>query len=256
MSGKHGSGKKEDQGVVMEYKTTSAEFKAPGDAGEYDGHFSIFDNVDDGDDVIHRGAFLKTIQERKSRIKVFFAHDWMKLIAPPPSVLEEDAIGLHAAGHLTLESFWGKEAWALMKDGALTEGSIGYRPVKWDYDDPGQSDNGGVVIRHLRELKLYEISPVPLGMNPLTNVEAIKALKRANGGSETLEVFAALVNELTETDITAENADDWKEIAGEISDRLTEFAKHQTAAEPQRHSALLERKLRLRAAQHALSQRN
>jgi len=153
----------------MEYKATPAEFKAEGDKGLYEGHFAIFGNVDDGMDVVHPGAFTKTIMERGKRIRVFYAHDWTRLIGPPPDVLQEDSMGLFAKGRLTLDSFYGREAWALMKDGALTEGSIGYEPVKFDFEDAGNR-----TIRNLREVRLYEISPVPLGMNPLTQIQAVK----------------------------------------------------------------------------------
>lgn len=153
----------------LEYKVVGTEFevKEDGEAGNYEGHFSVFNNVDEGNDIAHAGMFKKTIQERGHKVKVFFAHDWMKLIGPPPSTLEEDNLGLFAKGRLTLKSFWGNEVWQLMKDKALTEGSFGYETIKADFDDDG--------FRHLREVKLYEISPVPLGMNPMTNVRAIKS---------------------------------------------------------------------------------
>jgi len=154
----------------LEYKIAPTEFKATGDVGEYEGHFAIFGNTDDGMDISHPGMFLKTIAERARRIKVFYAHDWMKLIGPPPSVLREDSLGLFAAGRLTLNSFWGKETWELMKDNALTEGSFGYQAVKFDFEE---RPNG--MVRNLREVKLFEISPVPLGMNDLTQVRAVKA---------------------------------------------------------------------------------
>jgi uncharacterized protein len=234
-----------------DYKSVALEMKAEGDEGKYQGHFSIFENIDDGGDIIHAGAFAKTIQERKKRMKVFYAHDWMKLIGPPPSVLQEDSLGLYAEGKLTLDSFWGKEVWALMKDEALTEGSIGYRPVKWQYED-----NDDQFLRHLYELKLYEISPVPLGMNPLTNVEAVKMLLRARDPREKIEVFTALVKSLTDTDITEENAEAWQQAAREVADRLASFSESSeaSAVEPQKHSTLLSRRLRLRAAELALSQ--
>lgn len=152
----------------LDYKACPTEFKALEDQpGKYDGHFSVFGNVDDGGDITEQGAFAKTIRENGHRVKVFFAHDWMKPIGPPPSLLEEDSIGLHAAGKLTLDSFWGRETYALMKDGAITEGSFGYNTIKADIDSDG--------IRRLKEVKLYEISPVPLGMNALTSVQALKA---------------------------------------------------------------------------------
>lgn len=174
---------------TLEFKTIPAEFKAGKEEGVYEGYFSIFGNVDDGLDVILPGAFTKTLAERAKRIKVFFGHDWAKLIAPPPTEIYEDSKGLYAKGRLTLGSFWGREAWELMKDGALTEGSIGFMTI------PGQvtwRDNG---IREIAEVKLFEISPVPLGMNPLTEVQAIKALRGANP-ARYLDTLTALLAEL------------------------------------------------------------
>lgn len=153
----------------LEYKITPTEFKAVGDKGEYEGFFSVFNNPDDGypPDIVHPGAFLKTIAENGKRVRVFYLHDWEKLLGPPPARLEEQSKGLFAAGRLTLDSFYaGQIVWPLLKDGALNEGSIGYQAVKYDWDDSG--------IRHLREVKLYEVSMVPLGMNPLTQIQAVK----------------------------------------------------------------------------------
>jgi len=156
----------------MEYKIAPTEFKAVGDLGQYEGYFSVIGNLDDGNDIIEPGAFLKTIGERGKRVKVFYAHDWTKLIGPPPTTLREDSHGLFAAGQLVLDSFWGKEAWALMKANALTEGSIGYEAVKFEFENAGSI---GPMIRHLKEVRLFEISPVPLGMNALTEIRAVKA---------------------------------------------------------------------------------
>ena len=180
--------------MEMKYLTAGTEFKAEGEEGVYEGHFSIFGNVDDGGDVMHRGAFAATLEARRDRIKVFFGHDWAKLIAPPPDVINEDEAGLFARGRLTLGSFWGREAWELMKDGALTEGSIGYRadPDAIEYDDDG--------VRHLYKVALYEISPVPLGMNALTDLRAVKALgaegTQTAALTESIKALMALVEEL------------------------------------------------------------
>lgn len=152
---------------AMEYKAVGLEVKAEGDDGIYEGYFSIFENVDAGLDVMHRGAFARTLAQRANRVKVFYAHDWDKLIGPSPTELREDEKGLFARGRLSLGTFWGKEVWALMKDGALTEGSIGYRAV--------DARPGAHGVRHLYDVDLYEISPVPLGMNPMTELRAIKS---------------------------------------------------------------------------------
>ncbi len=176
--------------MAMEYKAAPAEFKPDAKIdGQYEGYFSIFGNIDDGLDIIERGAFTKTLQERQRRIKVFMGHDWSKLIGPPPDVLEEDSRGLYAKGRLTLGSFWGNETWQLMKDGAMTEGSIGFETIP---DKVEWRDNG---IRMIKEVKLYEISPVPLGMNPLTDVQAIKSL-RGRDSAAYIEALQQFLQEL------------------------------------------------------------
>lgn len=177
----------------LEYKALAAEWKAdPAQEGAYEGYFSRTGNLDDGGDIIVKGAFTKTLQERAGRVKVFYQHDPEKLIGPTPDVLEEDSQGLYAKGRLTLGSFWGREAWALLKDGALTEGSIGYKaiPARTEYTPDG---------RVLNEVKLYEISPVSLGMNPLTQIAAVKAALRAGAGAEEpMALLAALLTEVKE----------------------------------------------------------
>lgn len=154
----------------MEYKAAPLEIKADAQVeGKFEGHFAIFGNVDDGGDIVHPGAFAKTLQERKGRIQQFYLHNWDRLTGPPPEVVEEDATGLHVAGRVTVDAMWGHEVWALMKDSALREGSFGYETIKSD-----QGDVNGRLVRNLRELKLYEVSFVPLGMNALTTVRAVK----------------------------------------------------------------------------------
>lgn len=247
----------------IEYKSAAVEFKATGDEGQYEGHFSIFGNVDDGRDIAHPGMFQKTITERGKRVKVFYAHDWSKLIGPPPSTLKEDTVGLFAAGRLTLDSFWGKEAWVLMRDGALTEGSFGYEAVKFDFENL----TGGATIRNLREVKLFEISPVPLGMNALTEIRAVKAALMKSDPSSVnhdpsdeamvkayLEKWSAFVTEMKEGRVLSTASKE--KVVNAISamegamDALNNLL---TAAEPQKnlHSALL--KKRLRAAELQLA---
>lgn len=236
----------------MEYKTFAAEFKADGDKGEYEGHFAVFGNVDDGQDVTHPGAFAKTIAENGRRVKVFYAHNWDKLIGPPPAVLAEDRIGLYAKGRLTLDSFWGKEVWALMKDGALNEGSFGYDALKFDFE---QRD--GRTVRNLRELKLYEISPVPLGMNPLTDLSAIKALFASPDATPEmqLDVLERAAGALKSGRVlSASNLEKAKAAMGALQEAIDTLKSLIAAAEPEpskgHHSAL---RLRQRALQAALA---
>jgi hypothetical protein len=256
----------------LEYKAVLEDLKADGDKGIYEGHFSVFENVDDGMDVIHEGSFLDTLEERGDRIKVFYAHDWMKLIGPTPDILKEDDEGLYAKGRLSLGTFWGNEVWELMKDGALNEGSIGYRAVDFKW-----ADNG---IRHIYKIKLYEISPVPLGMNPLTSVQALKsALGMALPGNVTgnvasdsegsedadaldvtltgfVERFQEMARELREGNLLrTAGADVVVELAGAFeatAEALHAIVETPPEDTPKRSEAQLELQRRLRVSELAL----
>ena len=84
---------------------------------------------------------------------------------------------------------------------------------------------------------------------------AVTAEMDVDFSREKIEVFTAIVKSMTEADITEANAEAWQEAAREIADRLASFAKSSeaSAVEPQMHSTLLSRQLRLRAAKLALS---
>lgn len=66
----------------------------------------------------------------------------------------------------------------------LNELSIGYDPVVFDYDAEG--------IRHLREIKLWEVSVVTWAMNPEAKITGYKSMQ------ETVERALAIEQELAE----------------------------------------------------------
>lgn len=237
----------------MEYKTVPLEIKAVGDEGIVEGHYSIFGNIDDGGDVSHPGSFSKTIQERGSRVKVFRFHDWSIPVGPAGgsfnggngNLLQEDGTGLFARYKISRDSFWGKDTWVLIKDQVVSEGSYGYEVVKADFDEDG--------ARHLREQKLYEISPVPLGMNPLTTINAVKA--GAMNPKMAFDAFLAIAEEIKAGRVlSSANVDKVRSALTAVESLAEVLNELLAAAEPEpdkaAYSALLER--RLRAAKMAL----
>jgi HK97 family phage prohead protease len=140
----------------MDYKTfNKCELKVKKDL-EFEGYASVFGNRDDWDDIMVEGAFKKTIREQKNRIKVLSQHRMSDLIGKP-TTLEEDKKGLFFEAKLSNTQL-AKDIFTLIKDNVLTEMSIGYNAVKWEWDD-----NDGV--RYLKEVRLWEISPVTWGAN-------------------------------------------------------------------------------------------
>lgn len=153
----------------MKFLNLPIEIKAFGDSGSFEGYAAIFGNVDLGGDVIERGAFKEIIKGRNGKIKILNQHN----VRDPIGVadVKQDDIGLRFDGQLILESASARSAYALMKGGVLDGMSIGY-----DVLEGGAKilESG---IRQLKSLKLWEISPVTFGMNPLAGIDSVKTIQ-------------------------------------------------------------------------------
>ncbi len=140
------------------------EIKSLSDQGAFDGLLSVYNVVDDGQDVVEPGAFTKTIQDRGGQIPLLWQH---KADAPIGSLtLSDTAKALEVKGQLLMELPLAQQAYALMKAGIVKGLSIGYEVIKKSMDGS---------VRRLKELKLYEGSLVTFPMNELAVVTAIKA---------------------------------------------------------------------------------
>lgn len=138
--------------------------------GIVSGYASTFENIDLGDDVIHRGAFKKTIGERvnKGEIKAYYNHAVMQSM-PIGVIVEakEDEIGLFVKMKLILDDVGQKLMMRLKAvPPVLDRFSIGFEPIVQDWDADG--------IRHIREIKLHEVSIVDYPMNPAARVISVK----------------------------------------------------------------------------------
>jgi HK97 family phage prohead protease len=154
------------------------------------GYASTWDEDRHGD-VIHMGAFKKTIQERGSRIKVLFNHN--EPIGVPVS-MHEDSKGLFVEAKIS-KTRLGDEVLELMRDGVIDQMSIGFSipQGKSTFDDKG--------IRHIHEVKLYEFSPVTFPANESAIITGVKSLTdmvqiAQSKGIDTKELKAALAEML------------------------------------------------------------
>ena len=154
----------------MEHKTLAFEVKAIDYEGRtLEGYAAAFGNIDQVGDIIHPGAFRKTLQERGQRIKVLWQHDPTE---PIGRLMEarEDERGLYVKAVIS-DTTRGRDALALLRDGAIGEMSIGYDSVKGATD---YSKMEGKTVRNLREIKLYEFSLVTFPANEQAVVTALK----------------------------------------------------------------------------------
>lgn len=161
-----GGEKMEFKGVEndLEYKQVSFELKNLNEeTGIFEGYAAIFGNIDSYGDVIERGAFAKTIQTRANRIKICWQHNPNEPIGIPLELKEDDR-GLYVKGKISLTSR-GKDVLTLMRDGVINELSIGYNSIDHTYDGN---------VRHLKEVELWEISPVTWAANNLAVITNVK----------------------------------------------------------------------------------
>lgn len=128
----------------------SVDVKLAGDGRHFSGYASVFGGVDAYGDTIMPGAYKATLEDRSRPIAMRWNHfgpvigKWTKL--------EEDEKGLYVEGELTPGHSTAEDAYALLKHGAVSGLSIGYRPVK-----EVENDTGGA---NLMEIDLIEISVV------------------------------------------------------------------------------------------------
>lgn len=146
--------------------------------GIFSGYGAVFENIDSGGDIIEPGAFTKTLAEGWERVKILALHNDCWLPIGRPLELKEDVNGLYLSARVS-DTSMGKDIKILLKDGVLNELSIGYDPVVFDYDSDG--------IRHLREVKLWEISIVTWAMNPEATITGYKSMQEPAGFVKALE---------------------------------------------------------------------
>lgn len=175
-----------------EYKTFPYfELKREDDQGIVEHLITVFGIVDNGKDISHPGAFVKTIAERGNKIRVLDAHNTdsvMRVVGKPltlkevgrdelpKAVLEEypEATGgLWARTQFVMDTPEGKGVFERIKGGYLSEFSYGYDALDYDYDTV-KSDGQDMEVRNLRSVRLWEYSPVLWGMNPATQVMSAK----------------------------------------------------------------------------------
>ncbi|MCI8661401.1 MAG: HK97 family phage prohead protease [Lachnospiraceae bacterium] len=136
--------------------------------GVFSGYGAVFENIDSGGDIIEPGAFTKTLAEGWERVKILALHNDYWLPIGRPVELREDQNGLYISARVS-DTTMGKDVKVLLKDNVLNELSIGYDPIVFEYDQNG--------IRHLREVKLWEVSVVTWAMNPEARILDYKSLQ-------------------------------------------------------------------------------
>lgn len=155
-----------------------AELKFAQDEGSmrFSGYGAVFNNVDLGGDKVMPGAFAETLAQHKAAgtMPAMLLEHGAKAGGPvlPVGVWEgmsEDYHGLKVEGRLA-DTQLGREAYTLMKMGAMQGLSIGYRVT--ELGRPAMQDSARRVIKAAR---LGEVSIVASPMNTAAKVLSVKS---------------------------------------------------------------------------------
>jgi HK97 family phage prohead protease len=153
--------------------------------GIVSGYFAMFGNKDLDGDIIEKGAFTKTIQERgpngKGLIKMLLDHDRTKAVAKI-NLLEEDSKGLRYEAKIGTHAL-GVDFMKMVESGLINQHSFGFIPIKEMYD-------GQMKANRIKEVMMHEGSAIQfLGANPETTMIDLKSAIDAMGYLDRLEKF-------------------------------------------------------------------
>jgi len=152
---------------------------------------SAIGNKDSVGDIVIPGAFNASLKRRKPR--VVWGHDWNQPIGKvidiyevpksdrrlPEKMKQAGVGGLFAKVQFNLNTERGREAFANVAFyGNEQEWSIGYKTLVADYDNQAQANI-------LKEVELYEVSPVLHGANQLTGTISVKDAEEKGGLRQT-----------------------------------------------------------------------
>jgi HK97 family phage prohead protease len=150
---------------------------ATSDAGWFTATVAVFGNVDKGGDRILPGAFTKTLEKwRRSGdpIPVIWSHEWSTPdahigVADPHDVVETER-GLLVRGKLDIDdNDMARRVYKLLQRRSLKELSFGYSVP------PGGERRAKDDANEIIEIDpLVEVGPTLKGMNPATELHAVK----------------------------------------------------------------------------------
>jgi HK97 family phage prohead protease len=165
----------------VEFKATTNPVNIDEAQGIVECFVAAIGNKDSVNDIIVPGAFEASLRRRKPR--VVWGHNWNEPIGKVLEIFEVSpgdsrlsskmknagVGGLYARVQFNLKSERGREAFSnVVFFGEEQEWSIGYKTLKNDFDPRYQANL-------LKELELYEVSPVLHGANQLVGTLSIKS---------------------------------------------------------------------------------
>lgn len=129
------------------------------------GYAAVHAIKDLDNDIFSKNAFTNL---NVSKVKFLWQHDHTKPIGRI-NLLARDEYGLKMEAEINNDVAIGKEASSLIKQGALSGLSIGFKTLDSSFNSEGQ--------RVIEEIELYEVSVVTFPANKHAQIEQVKSCK-------------------------------------------------------------------------------
>ena len=185
---------------MSEIKNIDLEFKGDGD-GKVSAVFSVFNTLDSDGDVVIPEAIKSGF--KSGSVPMVWAHKWDMPIGK--GSIEQDGEKATFKGEFFMDTESGKEAYNLVKAmGDLQQWSFGYRVNDSERGTFKQGEKE-LDARYLKDLSVYEVSPVLVGANQDTYTMAIKS------NTELLEQLAEEKGVLGHDSFTKEEPEETEE---------------------------------------------
>jgi len=155
----------------LSFKNAPIELKEEGDKRYLEAVFSLFDTIDSDQDVTKQGALRSGYTGNK--VPLVWNHDWSKVIGR--GIIETDNQKAVFKGYF-LDTEAGKEAYETVKAMSdMQQFSYGFQVMKSSKGSHIDSKGEEVPVRVLEDVKVWEVSPVLVGAQQNSFVQALKS---------------------------------------------------------------------------------
>lgn len=219
-------------------KTRPASVKAIGEddglePGVFDAVVSVFGNVDSYGDVVMPGAFQNSLEEWEASgdpIPVYWSHrmdDPDYNIGHVVEATETDK-GLQVRVKMDLDGPKAQQVYRLLKGRRVTQFSFAY-----DVLDAAPAKRGDLDVLELRQLKVYEVGPTPIGANQETELIAVKSAgARARALAQRFKTAHPVELDRADDDALRATRDDLAAAAAELTEFLAANGGESTTHDP------------------------
>ena len=161
--------------------------------GKVEAVFSVFNEIDSDGDVVLPNSIKSGYGD--AGVAMVWAHDWKRPIGRGEIVQDGDRAMFK--GQFIMDTQEGRDAFATVKAmGDLQQWSFGYEVLDSE-NGTFQKDGSNTDARYLKELKVWEVSPVLVGANQNTYTVGVKEKSENNSGLTLADESDELLNNLS-----------------------------------------------------------